>query len=62
MLRLRGAEKRIMLGDKAPGSRGSSFYIENLLGSAYRGGKQSPETSAGRLDKNWSGTSSESLR
>lgn len=37
-----------MLADKAPKSRGSSFYIENLLGSPPR----SPEVCAGRLDRN----------
>lgn len=40
-----------MLGDKAPKSRGSSFYIENLLGSPYRQ-TRSPEVCAGRLERN----------
>lgn len=40
-----------MLGDKAPKSRGSSFYIENLLGSPYRE-TRSPEVYAGRLERN----------
>lgn len=41
-----------MLGDKPPTSKGSSFYIENLLGSPYRRETRSPEVCAGRLERN----------
>ncbi|TWW63095.1 homeobox protein HMX1-like [Takifugu flavidus] len=41
-----------MLGDKAPKSKGSSFYIENLLGSPYRRETRSAEVCAGRLGRN----------
>lgn len=45
-----GGVRGSMLGDKAPKCRGSSFYIDNLLGPAATGDAHSPEVCGGRQE------------